>query len=235
MMIALSLTAVVYIGFVALVQSDMKKLIAYSSISHMGFVTLGFFIFNSARRRGRPGADDFARLHFGGHVPLRRGPLRPHALADMIADYGGVVQHHAEIRRAVHVLCHGQCWLTSDLRGFVGEFMVILGADASSNFWVGFAAATTLILGAAYTLWMIQACGVRTRPANHARRRTRRHRWRGSSPYCSACWRCACCCMGLYPFPFTEVMHASVENLLKHVARAQVLKGATKQRCIRIS
>ncbi len=80
-MITLSLIAVVYIGLVALVQTDMKKLIAYSSISHMGFVTLGFFIFNGYGRRRRAGADDLARLRLGGDVPLRRRHVRPHAHA----------------------------------------------------------------------------------------------------------------------------------------------------------
>ena len=88
-MIALSLIAVVYIGLVALVQTDMKKLIAYSSISHMGFVTLGFFIFNAYGVEGGAGADDLARLRLGRAVPVRRRDVRPHALAQDRATTAG--------------------------------------------------------------------------------------------------------------------------------------------------
>jgi hypothetical protein len=102
-MIALSLIAVVYIGFVALVQTDMKKLIAYSSISHMGFVTLGFFMFNppgAVEGAKGPGADDLPRLRLRRHVPLRRRHVRPHALApDRRLRRRG--EHHAEVRRLV--------------------------------------------------------------------------------------------------------------------------------------
>ncbi len=128
LMIALSLIAVVYIGFVALVQTDMKKLIAYSSISHMGFVTLGFFIFNAIGRRRRAGADDLARLRLGRHVPLHRRHVRPHAFAP-----------DRRLRRRGRIPCRSSppsscCspWPTAGLpatSGFVGEFMVILGAD----------------------------------------------------------------------------------------------------------
>jgi NADH-quinone oxidoreductase subunit M len=141
---------VVYIGFVALVQADMKKLIAYSSISHMGFVTLGFFIFNALGVEGA-GADDLARLRLGRHVPLRRRAVRPRAQpADRRLRRRG--QHHAQVRRAFMLFAMANSGLPAT-SGFVGEFMVILGA-VKFNFWIGFAAATTLILGAAYTLWM---------------------------------------------------------------------------------
>ena len=106
-MIALSLIAVVYIGLVALVQTDMKKLIAYSSISHMGFVTLGFFIFNAHGHGRRAGADDLARLRLGRAVPVRRRAVRPHALAqDRRLRRRG--QHHAGVRRVLHAVRHGQ-------------------------------------------------------------------------------------------------------------------------------
>ena len=137
-MIALSLIAVVYIGLVALVQADMKKLIAYSSISHMGFVTLGFFLFNELGVEGAHRADDLARLRLRRDVPLRRRAVRPHAFApDRRLRRRG--QHDAEVRR-VRRCCSR--WPTAGLpgtSGFVGEFMVILGA-VKVNFWLGFAA-----------------------------------------------------------------------------------------------
>ena len=135
LMIALSLIAVVYIGLVALVQTDMKKLVAYSSIAHMGFVTLGFFIFNQLGDAGRDHADDLARLRLGRDVPVHRRALRPHAFA----------QHRRLRRRGQHHAASSpRCSCCSSMAnsglpatsGFVGEFMVILGA-VQFNFWIG--------------------------------------------------------------------------------------------------
>ena len=152
LMIALSLIAVVYIGLVALVQTDMKKLIAYSSISHMGFVTLGFFIFNALRHRGRAGADDLARLRLGGDVPVRRRDVRPHAQPqDRRLRRRG--EHHAEVRRPHDAVRDGQLRPAGDLRlrrRVHGDH----GRDEGRTSGSPSLAATTLVFGAAYTLWM---------------------------------------------------------------------------------
>ncbi len=212
LMIALSLTAVVYIGFVALVQADMKKLIAYSSISHMGFVTLGFFIFNSLGVEG-------ALLQMISHgfisaaMFLCVGVLYDRMHSRQIADYGGVVNTMPKFAALFMFFAMANAGLPAT-SGFVGEFMVILGA-VQFNFWVGFAAATTLILGAAYTLWMYKRVVFGAVANHHVAELTdinaREFAILGLLALCVLG-------MGLYPFPFTEVMHASVENLLKHVA-----------------
>ena len=152
--IALSLIAVVYIGLVALVQTDMKKLVAYSSIAHMGFVTLGFFIFNAAGHAGRDRADDLARLRLRRDVPVHRRAVRPRALA---RDRGlrRRRQHDAEVRRLRGAVRDGQ------LRP-AGHRRLRRRVDGHPrrgqgfNFWVAALAATTLIFGAAYTLWMVK-------------------------------------------------------------------------------
>jgi NADH-quinone oxidoreductase subunit M len=136
LMIALSLIAVIYVGLVAMVQQDMKKLVAYSSVAHMGFVTLGFFIFNDL---GVPaaGADDCARLCVGRHVPVHRRAVRPRAFArDRQLRRRG--QHHAQVCRLCLLFAMANCGLPGTA-GFVGEWMVILGA-VKANFWIGLAA-----------------------------------------------------------------------------------------------
>src|SRR5512137_950368 len=149
--ITLSLIAVVYIGFVALVQGDMKKLIAYSSISHMGFVTLGFFLFS---QRGAEGA--LVQMLSHGFVSaamfLCVGVMYDRMHSRQIADYGGVVNTMPKFAAFMMLFSMANAGLPAT-SGFVGEFMVILAA-VKVNFWLGFLAATTLILGAAYTLWM---------------------------------------------------------------------------------
>ncbi len=212
LMIALSLTAVVYIGFVALVQADMKKLIAYSSISHMGFVTLGFFIFNSLGVEGAL-VQMISHGFISGAMFLCVGVLYDRMHSRQIADYGGVVNTMPKFAALFMFFAMANAGLPAT-SGFVGEFMVILGA-VQFNFWVGFAAATTLILGAAYTLWMYKRV-VFGAVANHhvaelADIDARELVILGILALCVLG-------MGLYPYPFTEVMHASVENLLKHVA-----------------
>jgi NADH:ubiquinone oxidoreductase subunit 4 (subunit M) len=158
-MIALSLIAVVYIGFVALVQTDMKKLIAYSSISHMGFVTLGFFMFDAARMGSAIGVEGaLVQMISHGFVSaamfLCVGVMYDRMHSRQIADYGGVVHTMPKFAALFVFFAMANSGLPAT-SGFVGEFMVILGA-VKFNFWVGFAAATTLILGAAYTLWMVK-------------------------------------------------------------------------------
>ena len=212
LMIALSLIAVVYIGFVALVQTDMKKLIAYSSISHMGFVTLGFFIFNSLGVEGAL-VQMISHGFVSGAMFLCVGVLYDRMHSRQIADYGGVAHTMPKFAAFFVLFAMANAGLPAT-SGFVGEFMVILGA-VKYNFWIGFAAATTLILGAAYTLWMVKRVvfGAVANPhvAELSDIDAREFAILGALAL-------SVLAMGLYPFPFTEVMHASVDNLLRHVA-----------------
>jgi NADH-quinone oxidoreductase subunit M len=212
MMIALSLIAVIYIGFVALVQADMKKLIAYSSISHMGFVTLGFFIFNQI---GVEGA--LVQMISHGFVSaamfLCVGVMYDRVHSRQIADYGGVVHAMPKFGGFMVLFAMANAGLPAT-SGFVGEFMVILGA-VKYNFWIGLLAATTLILGAAYTLWMVKRVMFGPTGNRHVAEMSdidgREFLFLATLAICVLA-------MGVYPFPFTEVMHASVDNLLRHVA-----------------
>ena len=216
MMIALSLIAVIYIGFVALVQADMKKLIAYSSISHMGFVTLGFFIFNQL---GVEGA--LVQMISHGFVSaamfLCVGVMYDRMHSRQIADYGGVVNRMPRFAAFFMLFAMANSGLPAT-SGFVGEFMVILGA-IKFNFWTGFAAATTLILGAAYTLWMYK----RVVFGDVANDHVAELQDIGAREFLVlALLAAAVLAMGIYPFPFTDVMHVSVDNLLKHVAMSKL-------------
>jgi NADH-quinone oxidoreductase subunit M len=211
-MIALSLVAVVYIGLVALVQQDMKKLVAYSSIAHMGFVTLGFFIFNEL---GTSGAIVQMISHgfVSGAMFLAIGVLYDRVHSREIASYGGVVNTMPKFAAFALLFAMANCGLPGT-GGFVGEWMVILGA-VKANFWLAAIAATTLIFGAAYTLWMYKRVyfgnvandNVRTLTDINAR-----------EFLMMALLAVAVLWMGLYPKPFTDVMHQSVAELLKHVA-----------------
>ncbi len=214
--ISLSLIAVIYIGFVALVQTDMKKLIAYSSISHMGFVTLGFFIFNQI---GIEGA--LVQMISHGFVSaamfLCVGVMYDRMHSRMIADYGGVVNTMPKFAALFVFFAMANSGLPAT-SGFVGEFMVILGA-IKFNFWVGFAAATTLILGAAYTLWMVK----RVVFGDVGNAHVAELKDIGAREFLVLGLLAACVlAMGLYPFPFTEVMHASVNNLINHVTASKL-------------
>jgi NADH-quinone oxidoreductase subunit M len=160
-MIALSLIAVVYIGFVALMQKDMKKLIAYSSIAHMGFVTLGFFLLwhisgDSGAALGISGGMVQMVSHglISGAMFLCVGVLYDRVHSRQIADYGGVA-NTMPVFAAFAVLFGMANAGLPGTSGFVGEFMVII-ASFKANFWIAFFAATTLILGAGYTLWMVK-------------------------------------------------------------------------------
>ncbi|MFN4147924.1 MAG: NADH-quinone oxidoreductase subunit M [Rhodocyclaceae bacterium] len=212
LIITLSLIAVIYIGFVALVQADMKKLIAYSSISHMGFVTLGFFIFNQI---GLEGA--LVQMISHGFVSaamfLCVGVMYDRMHSRLIADYGGVVHRMPKFAGFFMLFAMANAGLPAT-SGFVGEFMVSLGA-IKYNFWIGFAAATTLVLGAAYTLWMYKR--VIFGPVGNAHVAELADIDGREFLFLAALALCVLA-MGVYPFPFTEVMHASVDNLLKHVA-----------------
>ncbi len=161
MMIALSLIAVVYIGFVALMQKDMKKLIAYSSIAHMGFVTLGFFLLwhidgSSGAALGMSGGMVQMISHglISAAMFLCVGVLYDRVHSRQIADYGGVA-NTMPVYAALAVLFAMANAGLPGTSGFVGEFMVII-ASFKANFWFAFLAATIMVLGAAYTLWMIK-------------------------------------------------------------------------------
>lgn len=212
LMIALSLTAVIYIGFVALVQADMKKLVAYSSISHMGFVTLGFFIFNPVGVEGAL-VQMISHGFISAAMFLCIGVMYDRMHSREIADYGGVVNTMPKFAAFFMLFSMANAGLPAT-SGFVGEFMVILGA-VKFNFFIGMAAAVTLILGAAYTLWMYKRVifGEITNP------QVAKLADIGYREFLILALLAICVlAMGLYPYPFTEVMHASVENLLKHVA-----------------
>jgi NADH-quinone oxidoreductase subunit M len=210
--IGLSLIAVVYIGFVALVQQDMKKLVAYSSIAHMGFVTLGFFIFNELGMSG--GIVQMISHGFvSGAMFLCIGVLYDRVHSREIAAYGGVANTMPKFAAFAVLFAMANCGLPGTA-GFVGEWMVILGA-VKANFWLGLVAATTLIFGAAYTLWMVKRVYFGAIANDHVRHLTDINAREFGM---LAVLAIAVLCMGVYPKPFTDVMHASVDNLLKHVA-----------------
>ncbi len=210
--IALSLIAVIYIGFVALVQTDMKKLVAYSSIAHMGFVTLGFFMFNTL---GIEGAliQMISHGFVSGAMFLCIGVLYDRLHSREIADYGGVVHRMPKFATFFMLFAMANAGLPGT-SGFVGEFMVVLGA-VEYNFWIAFAAATTIIIGAAYTLWMYKRV-VFGKVANPHVDKLEDINGREFA-FLLVLALCVLG-MGLYPFPFAEVMHASVDELLRHVA-----------------
>ena len=216
LMIALSLIAVVYVGLVAMVQKDMKKLVAYSSVAHMGFVTLGFFIFNDLGVAGGI-VQMIAHGFVSAAMFLSIGVLYDRVHSREIAAYGGVVNTMPKFTAFALFFAMANCGLPGTA-GFVGEWMVILGA-VKFNFWVGFAAATTLIVGAAYTLWMYKRVVFGEVANSHV---AALEDINAREFLILAVLAIAVLAMGLYPFPVTEVMHASVDNLLKHVAMSKL-------------
>jgi NADH-quinone oxidoreductase subunit M len=215
-MIALSLIAVLYIGLVALVQQDMKKLVAYSSIAHMGFVTLGFFIFNEL---GVSGAIVQMVSHgfVSGAMFLCIGVLYDRMHSREIASYGGVANTMPKFAAFAVLFAMANCGLPGTA-GFVGEWMVILGA-VQFNFWIGLLASTTLIFGAAYTLWMVKRVYFGDVANDHVKQLTDIN---GREFFMLAVLAIAVLVMGLYPKPFTDVMNVSVAELLKHVAASKL-------------
>jgi len=215
-MIALSLIAVVYIGLVALTQTDMKKLVAYSSISHMGFVTLGFFIFNAY---GMEGAllQMLSHGFVAGALFLCIGVLYDRMHSRNIADYGGVANTMPVFAAFFMLFAMANSGLPGT-SAFVGEFMVILGA-VKANFWYAFAAASTLIFGAAYTLWMYKRVIFGAVANSHVAGLTDINT---REKVILALLALAVLGMGLYPLPFGEIMHVSVNDLLVHVARSKL-------------
>ena len=212
LMIALSLIAVIYIGLVALVQDDMKKLVAYSSVAHMGFVTLGFFIFNTA---GVEGAIVQMVSHgfVSGAMFLCIGVLYDRVHSRRIADYGGVVNTMPKFATFFVLFSMANSGLPAT-SGFVGEFFVIMGS-VEYNFWIGLLAATALILGAAYSLWMVKRVVFGDITHQHVRELSDLS---AREFFILGVMAIAVLYMGVYPAPFTDVMHVSVDALLKHVA-----------------
>jgi NADH-quinone oxidoreductase subunit M len=215
-MITLSLIAVVYIGLVALVQTDMKKLVAYSSIAHMGFVTLGFFMFEQLGMQGGI-VQMISHGFISGAMFLCIGVLYDRMHSRRIADYGGVVNTMPKFAALFMLFTMANAGLPAT-SGFVGEFMVILGA-VKFNFWVAAIASTTLIFGAAYSLWMYKRV-VFGEIANDEVRALKdvdaREFWM------LAVLAAAVLAMGLWPKPFTDVSEASVRALLDHVAISKI-------------
>ena len=216
MMIALSLIAVVYIGFVALVQADMKKLIAYSSISHMGFVTLGFFIFNQIGVEGAL-VQMISHGFISAAMFLCVGVMYDRMHSRMIADYGGVVHTMPKFAALFMLFAMANSGLPGT-SGFVGEFLVILGA-VQFDFWVALAAASTLIWGAAYSLWMYKRVIFGAVANDHVAKLEdigRREFWMLTAMALLVLG------MGIYPKPVTDMTEASVKALLEHVAVSKI-------------
>jgi NADH-quinone oxidoreductase subunit M len=215
-MIALSLIAVVYIGLVALTQADMKKLVAYSSISHMGFVTLGFFIFNAY---GMEGAllQMISHGFVAGALFLCIGVLYDRVHSRQIVDYGGVANKMPVFAAFFMLFAMANSGLPGT-SGFVGEFIVIMGA-VKANFWYAFLAASTLIFGAAYTLWMYKRVifgAVANDHVAHLRDIGAREK------FIFIVLAITVLGVGLYPLPFSEILHTSVNDLLVHLARSKL-------------
>ncbi|MDR6602799.1 NADH-quinone oxidoreductase subunit M [Achromobacter deleyi] len=212
LMITLSLIAVIYIGLVAIIQEDMKKLVAYSSVAHMGFVTLGFFIFNTAGIEGAI-VQMISHGFVSGAMFMCIGVLYDRMHSRRIADYGGVVNVMPRFATFFILFSMANSGLPAT-SGFVGEFMVIMGA-VEHNFWIGLLAATALILGAAYSLWMVKRVVLGDIANDHVRELTDINR---REFVILGVMAIAVLYMGIYPKPFTDVMHVSVEALLQHVA-----------------
>jgi NADH-quinone oxidoreductase subunit M len=216
LVITLSLIGVIYIGLVAMVQGDMKKLVAYSSIAHMGFVTLGFFIFNELGVVGGL-VQMIAHGFVSGAMFLSIGVLYDRVHSREIASYGGVVNTMPKFAAFALLFSMANCGLPGTA-GFVGEWMVILGA-VQYDFLIGALAATALIFGAAYTLWMYKRVyfgdvtneDVRGLSDINAR-----------EFLILAVLAAAVLWMGIQPKPFTDVIHVSVTELLKHVAQSKL-------------
>ncbi|HUR89228.1 MAG TPA: NADH-quinone oxidoreductase subunit M [Ramlibacter sp.] len=214
--IALSIIAVIYVGLVAMVQTDMKKLIAYSSVAHMGFVTLGFFIFNDLGVEGGL-IQMIAHGFVSGAMFLCVGVLYDRVHSREIASYGGVVNTMPNFTAFALLFCMANCGLPATA-GFVGEWMVILGT-VKANFWLGLMAASALIWGAAYTLWMFKRVylgpvandDVKTLVDINSR-----------EFLMLAMLGIAVLWMGIFPKPFTDVMNASVANFLAHVGTGKI-------------
>ena len=216
LIIALSLIAVIYIGLVALVQQDMKKLVAYSSIAHMGFVTLGFFIFSELGASGGI-VQMISHGFISGAMFLCIGVLYDRMHSRQIADYGGVVNTMPRFAAFAVFFAMANCGLPGT-SGFVGEWMVILGT-VKANFWLAALAATALIFGAAYNLWMVKRVYFGAVANDHVKALSDID---SREFLMLALLAAAVLWMGVYPKPFTDVMHVSVTQLLQHVALSKL-------------
>ncbi|MBI4743135.1 MAG: NADH-quinone oxidoreductase subunit M [Betaproteobacteria bacterium] len=216
LIVALSLIAIIYIGFVALVQEDMKKLVAYSSIAHMGFVTLGFFMFSAMGIEGAL-VQMVSHGFISGAMFFSIGVMYDRVHSRQIADYGGVVNTMPKFAAFFMLFAMANAGLPAT-SGFVGEFMIILGA-VKFNFWVAFAAASTMIVGAAYTLWMYKRVVFGAVGNHHVAELTDIN---AREFLILALLAAGVMVMGLYPLPFTEVMHSSVNELLRHVSISKI-------------
>ncbi len=216
LMIMLSLIAVVYVGLVAMVQQDMKKLVAYSSVAHMGFVTLGFFIFNDLGVAGGI-VQMIAHGFVSGAMFLCIGVLYDRVHSREIASYGGVINTMPKFTAFALLFAMANCGLPATA-GFVGEWMVILGA-VKANFWLGFVSASALVFGAAYTLWMFKRVYLGPVANEDVKNLTDIN---AREFLMLALLAIAVLWMGVYPKPFTDVMDTSVTELLKHVAQSKL-------------
>ncbi len=228
LIIAMSLIAVVYIGLVALVQQDMKKLIAYSSIAHMGFVTLGFFIVFGLTAKA-PGSAGIALGLEGGMVQMVSHGLISGAMflcvgvmydrlhSRQISDYGGVVNTMPVFAAFMVLFAMANAGLPGT-SGFVGEFMVILGSIQSS-FWIAFLAALTLILGAAYTLWLVKRVifGAVTSDGVAGLSDINQREF-----IMLGLLAVLVLLIGIWPNPLVSVMHASVAHLAQHLSMSKL-------------
>ena len=212
LMITLSLVAVLYVGLVALVQQDMKKLVAYSSVAHMGFVTLGFFVFNDMGITGGL-VQMIAHGFVSGAMFLCIGVLYDRVHSREISSYGGVVNTMPRFTAFALLFFMANCGLPGTA-GFVGEWMVILAA-VKANFWLGLLTATALISGAAYTLWMFKRVYFGPVTNDDVRKLSDIN---SREFFMLSLLAIAVLAMGVNPKPFTDVMDASVANLLKQVA-----------------
>ncbi|WP_315286762.1 NADH-quinone oxidoreductase subunit M [Neisseria bacilliformis] len=219
--VVLSLIAVIYIGMVALVQTDMKKLVAYSSISHMGFVTLGLFLFLDGRLNDWALKGAIMQMISHGFVSAAMfmciGVMYDRLHTRNIADYGGVVNVMPKFAAFMMLFGMANAGLPAT-SGFVGEFMVIMGAVAV-NFWVGLLAAVTLILGASYTLWMYKRVifGAITNPHVAEMKDINAREF-----LILAVLAVTVLGMGLWPEPFIAVVHQAANDLMAHVAQSKI-------------
>jgi NADH-quinone oxidoreductase subunit M len=212
LMITLSLIAVVYIGLVALVQADMKRLVAYSSIAHMGFVTLGFFLFTPMAVEGAI-VQMISHGFVAGAMFYCIGVIYDRIHTHLIADCGGIVYKMPIFAAFALFFAMANAGLPAT-SGFVGEFMIILGA-VEVNFWVALIAATSMITSAAYTLWMYKRVYFGPIANHHVEELTDANKRELFIMTVLAFFVLA---FGVWPEPLTHIMHTSVNDLLRHVA-----------------
>jgi len=229
LIIILSLIAIVYISFIALIQKDMKKLIAYSSISHMGFATLGFFLAFSIYDNTQSFQGGMMAMQGGmmqmishgfisGALFLCVGVIYDRMHSRQISDYGGVANTMPRFAMFAVLFAMANSGLPGT-SGFVGEFFVII-SSFQSNFWIAFLAATILILGAAYTLWMIKRVIYGAVANDNVAALTDIN---GRETFILAVLALAVLVFGIYPAPILDVMSTTIANLLEHISHSKVM------------